>query len=296
MLRYLVAPLVGGAVAVVLVGCSGGGSNESAVGPTATQAAQESGSATGDDAEVEALRTSWAATVDEACRARASALASVARDLPATIERGGFKAGGQAVRTSAEDALAAMGEAELASGDEELGAEFVDSYGEAWALEARAVAAPYKQQDRRFFALMEQASAARADANALVGELGVTTCGDDDSGPYASTNAYAAVRWGMRASEFCRVRDTAFRKLRSTDLAGFDRVSAEFLAHMQTLAQPEPYTRRIKRLLREYAAQVDASKRGDFDTSNRLSEETTTLLYDLGFDIGYTRFCSVAGG
>jgi hypothetical protein len=295
-LRYLLVLILGVALASISSACSSGGdSGESAAAQTAGETAEESlsGATTEENGEARAI---WVAAVDDACDERAGRIASVARDLPRTIERGGFQAGGAAMRDTAEDALAAIREAELAPDDAELGADLTAGYENAWLLEARAVAAPYKPRDRRFLALMNQAGEATDEANELADELGVTTCGKEVSGPYASTNGYAAVRWGMRASQLCRARDRAFGRLRSTDIAGFDRVSAQFLARMRTLARPEPYAQRINRFLRDYAASLEASRQGDFETSNRLVEKSSTLLYSLGFDIGYNKFCSTQVG
>ena len=93
-------------------------------------------------------------------------------------------------------------------------------------------------------------------------------------------------------SQVCRARDRAYRKLRSTDLAGFDRLSAQFLAQVQMLRAPEPYAKRIARFLKQYEQYVAASQRGDHERANQLSETSSGLVYDLGFDMGFQRFCS----
>ena len=139
---------------------------------------------------------------------------------------------------------------------------------------------------------MADADAARAEADAIADELGASACTRQTAGPYAGREGLAAVRWGLRASELCRARDRAFGRLRSTDVEGFERVDAQFLARMRTLARPKPYAARINRLLKLYAGHVQASKRGDYTESNRLSERSTSLVYDLGFELGYERFCS----
>ena len=41
-----------------------------------------------------------------------------------------------------------------------------------------------------------------------------------------------------------------------------------------------------------YAKSERAYKEGLTEKGNRLSSESTRLMYDIGFEIGFTRFCS----
>jgi len=285
MTRYLLAAVAAAGGVIFATGCSLGGADaaDTQASPTTSAAAEE--------VDVEALRGEWAAEVNDACGSRAERLVRVARDLPATIERRGFKAGGARLETIADETVAEMREAEPAPGDEDRAAEMIDRYEEAWALEARAVGAPYKTRDNRFASLMDQADAAREEADAIAAELGADECAKKVPGPYADRNGFAAVRWGMRASEICRARNDVFKSLRSTDTAGFERADEQFFAEMKTLARPKPYAKRINRFMRDYAGHMAALKRNDVDESNRLSGRASSLLYDLGFELAYDRFC-----
>lgn len=286
MTRYLLVAVAAAVGLTFATGCSlddGSDAGDTQASP-ATTAAEE--------VDVEALRGEWAAEVNDACGSRAERLARDARDLPATIERRGFKAGGARLQTIADETVAEMRVAEPAPGDEARAAEMIDGYEEAWTLEARAVGAPYKKRDNRFASLMDQADAAREEADAIAAELGADECARKAPGPYANRNGFASVRWGMRASEICRARDDVFESLRSTDSAGFERADDRFFAEMKTLARPEPYAKRINRFMRDYGGHIAALKRNDVDESNRLRGSASSLLYDLGFELGYDRFCS----
>jgi hypothetical protein len=242
--------------------------------------------------DVEAERAQWAEAVNGACGSHGDALSVVIRDLPATVERDGLDAGASQMTEAAEETVNELRQAEPASGDEEQAASLVGGYEEAWTLEAQALAAPYRKQERRFARLMDDSEAARAEADAFAAELGANDCANEQAGPYAGRGGLAAVRWGLRVSELCRARDQAWRKLRPTDIAAFDRVSARFLAQLKTLPPPEPYRKRAAKLLKQYGEYVTSSQRGDFERANQLSESTSKLMYDLGFDIGFQRFCT----
>lgn len=289
-MRSQIVPILVGALVVSFAGCTMDGGDAGGDAEPQTDEAQTDEAQT--DADVEAERAQWAEAVNGACRSHGDALTVVIRDLPATVEQDGLGAGAAQMTEAAEEAVDELRQAEPASGDEEQAASLVGGYEEAWTLEAQAVAAPYRKQERRFARLMDDSEAARAEADSLAAELGADDCAKEQAGPYAGRGGLGAVRWGLRVSELCRARTQAWRKLRPTDTAGFDRVEAQFLAQLKTLPAPEPYAKRVAKLRTQFEEFVASSQRGDYERSNQLSETTTTLMYDLGLDMGFQRFCS----
>jgi hypothetical protein len=95
-----------------------------------------------------------------------------------------------------------------------------------------------------------------------------------------------------------------FTRLRPTDVARFEAASRRWLRKTLALEPPERYARRIDRALDMYAESLEASRdaaaaaaRGDVAAletlnaeANRLSVQSTKLLYDVGFASGFDRF------
>jgi len=133
---------------------------------------------------------------------------------------------------------------------------------------------------------------AREEADAIAAELGAETCASEAPGPYSTVDGLAAVRWGDRASTLCRERDRAFMSFRPTDIAAFDAASRRWLRQMRALKPPEQYARKIDRFLDQYVASERAHDEGLTAKGNRLSSQSTRLMYDIGFEIGFMRFCS----
>jgi hypothetical protein len=275
---FLVA--LASAFGAVAVGCSLGGGGEQEEAETRT---------TGPDAA--ALRHEWAQKANTACSARNDAIADVMKALPSIVERQGLRAAASRLTRNTQKAVADLGEADPAPGDEGRTTEMVALYKQALTLQAQALAAPYNKRDRRFYARMRKADEGRKQADAIAVDLGATSCAEQ-AGPYAGIDEVAAIRWGDRASKLCRARDRDFGRLRPTDIAAFDAVSMHWLRQMRTLASPKRYARKIERFLDLYAASVRASMRGSYEESNRLSERSSDLMYDIGFAIGFERFCS----
>ena len=281
------------AVALVLVvsGCSlGGGDDEAQDAGGETGAAETGAAETGPD--VVALRAAWADEVGAACRERNTEIEPLARGLPDVVEQNGLAAAAAQFETVNQPMLERIDAAEPAPGDEEKAQEMADYYQEALQSEEQAVGTRYVRRDRTFDALMRESEAAREQAAAIATELGAEGCVDEPAGPYASAEGLAAVRWGYRASTLCRERDRAYMRLRPTDIARFDAVTRRWLRATRALASPDQYARRIDRFLDMYAESERAYKEGLTEKGNRLSSESTRLMYDIGFEIGFTRFCS----
>jgi hypothetical protein len=118
------------------------------------------------------------------------------------------------------------------------------------------------------------------------------------------------VRWADRASQLCSARDRAFASFRPTDTARFDAADRRWLRQVRSLRSPEEYAPRIKRFLAKYTASIAAQKQADaayasgdvargeqmLAKGNRLVSESTTLMYDVGFAIGFQSFCSAKRG
>jgi len=162
------------------------------------------------------------------------------------------------------------------------------------------------KRDRGFYALIRQSEDAREQADAIATELGAEDCAVEAAGPYATVDGFAAVRWGDRASKLCQKRDRTFARLRPTDTARFEAATRRWLREMRALRPPKRYARRIDRFLDQQVASeraIDAADaafaRGDIaagealvDTSNRLSRRSSELMYQVGVEIGFQKFCS----
>lgn len=290
------------AVALVLVvsGCSlGGGDDEAQDAGEETDAAE-----TGPD--VEALRSAWAEQVSAACSERAAQIETLAQGLPGVVEEEGWTSAAEPFAPVDEAMLESMSEAEPAPGDEAQSQEMAALYQEAGELRTQALRAKYVKRDRQFYALMEESENAREEADAIATELGADGCAVEPPGPYSTVDGFAAVRWGDQASKLCGERDRAFKGFRPTDTDRFDAATRRWLRQTRALEEPEQYARRIKRFLDQYEASeraqddaLAAYNRGDpatgkrlNDKGNRLSSQSTDLMYDIGIEIGFTRFCS----
>lgn len=288
------------ALALCLSGCSlGGGDDE------AQDAGGETGVAeTGPDSE--ALRAVWAEEVGAACTERNESIETLARDLPGVVEQEGLVAAAAQFEPINEAMLERMNDAEPAPGDEARAQEMAGFYQEAAQLAVQALGTEYTRRDRGFYALIRQSEAAREEADAIAAELGARDCAVEPAGAYANAAAFAAVRWGDRASKLCRARDRTFARLRPTDTARFEAATRLWLRQMRTLHPPTRYARRIDRFLAQQVASdraVDAADiafaRGDVavgealvEKSNRLSSRSSELMYQVGFEIGFENFCS----
>ena len=293
------------ALMLVVAGCSLGGGDDD----DSQDADEQTGVAeTGPD--VEALRAAWAEEVGVACTERNEQIETLARGLPSIVERDGLAAAAEplaAVEATMQTSLAGT---EPAPGDEAQAQEMAASYQEAGDLRVQALGAKYAKGDRRFYALMGQSDEARAEADAIAMELGAEACAAEGPGPYATVDGLAAVRWGDRASQLCRARDRAFMSFRPTDVARYEAADRRWLRQTRALRAPEQFAPRIKRFLDKYAASVQAQKQaaaaylsGDIAAGeqltakgNRLVSESTELMYDVGFAIGFKRFCSAKPG
>jgi hypothetical protein len=282
--------LVVAALALVVPGCSlGGGDDE------AEDTGQETGAAeTGPD--VEALRAAWAEQVSAACSERAAQIETLAQGLPGVVEEEGWAAAAEQFAPIDQAMLESMSEAEPAPGDEASAQEMAALYQEASELRALALRAKYVKRDRRFSALMEESENAREEADAIATELGADGCAVEPPGPYATVAGLAAVRWGDRASKLCTERDRAFKSFRPTDTARFNAATRRWLRQTRALEPPEQYARRIERFLDQYEESVRALDDGQIDKSNRLISQSTESMYQIGFELGFDRFCSAKPG
>ena len=291
-------------VALLATGCSLGGDGDD---PDAAD--QQTGAAeTGPD--VEALRAAWADGADAACADFDAQLETLAQGLPQAVEQDGLAAAAQrltAAQTTLQESLA---QSEPAPGDEAQVEEMAALYEQAGELRMQAFASKYAKGDRRYYTLMAQSEEAASGADAIATELGAEGCAAAAQGPYATLDGLAAVRWADRASQLCTARDQAFASFRPTDTARFDAATRRWLRQVRALRPPEEYAPRIKRFLDKYAASIAAQKQADAaylsgDTasgerllakSNRLVSESTDIMYQLGFTIGFQSFCSSKPG
>lgn len=292
------------ALALLVAGCSlGGGAEEAESADEQTGAAE-----TGPD--VEALRAAWAEQVGVACADRDAELEGLARGLPDVVVQDGLGATAEQLAAVEATMQAGLTEAEPAPGDEAQAEEMAARYQEASDLRAQAFGAKYAKGDRRFYALMRQSEEASEEAGAIATELGADSCAGAPSGPYASADGLAAVHWDYRASQLCRARDRAFMSFRPTDVARYDAATRRWLRQTRALGAPEQYAPRINRFLDKYAASLQVQKQaegaylsGDIAAGeqltakgNRLVSESTEIMYDIGFAIGFDRFCSAKPG
>ena len=292
------------ALTLLVAGCSvGGGDDEAASADEQTGAAE-----TGPD--VEALRAAWADEVGTACTERDAEVETLARSLPRVVERNGLAAAAEPVAAAEAALQASLAETEAAPGDEAQAEDMAALYQEAGDLRVQALAVKHAKGDRRFYALMEQSDEARAEADAIATELGAEACAAEAPGPYSTVDGLASVRWGDKASQLCRARDRAFMSFRPTDVARYDAAARRWLRQTRALGAPEQYAPRIKRFLDKYAASLQAQKQaaaafssGDIAAGeqltakgNRLVSESTKTMYDIGFAIGFVRFCSAKPG
>lgn len=295
------AGLVAVALALTVSGCSlGGGGDDEAQDSGDDTASAETG------ADVEALRAAWAEQVGAGCSERDEQIETVAQGLPGIVEDEGLAAAAEGLEPVEQTMVESLNQAAPAPGDEAAAQEMAALLQEAGELRAQAVAAKYVKRDRQYYALMRQSEAAREEAASIATELGADACAVEPPGPYGTVDGFAAVRWGDRASTICRERDRAFKSFRPTDAARFDAATRRWLKATRSLAPPEQYAQRIKRFLDQYAASEEAHddafaayERGDpaqgkrlDDKGNRLSRQSSDLMYDIGFEIGYTNFCS----
>jgi hypothetical protein len=256
--------------------------------------------------DVEALRAAWAEEVGAACTERNEQIETLAQGLPGVVEREGLAAAAAQFEPIDQAMLNRMNEAEPAPGDEERAQEMAGFYQEAVQAGTQALGTKYVKRDRGFYALIRQSEVAREQADAIATELGAESCAGEAPGPYATVDGFAAVRWGDRASKLCRKRDRAFMSFRPTDTARFDAATRRWLGQTRALEPPKQHARKIRRFLDQYAASVQAHKdadaaylRGEIAAGerltakgNRLSSKSTDLMYDVGFAIGFERFCS----
>jgi hypothetical protein len=293
------------ALTVLVAGCSLGGESDAE-----PQDAGEQTAAGDTGPDVEALRAAWADAVDAACTERDEEYETLARALPDVVERDGLAVAAEPFAAAEATLQESVAAAEPAPGDEAQVDEMTALYQEAGDLTVQAVGAKYAKGDRRFYALMAQADEASAAADAIATELGAEGCATEPAGPYATVDGLAAVRWGDRASQLCRARDKAFMSFRPTDTARYEATTRRWLRRTRALGSPEQYAPRIKRFLDKYAASLQAQKqaaaaysRGDIAAGeqltakgNRLVSESTEIMYDIGFAIGFDRYCSAKPG
>jgi len=282
--------LLGVALALFVAGCSlGGGGDE----------AQDTGEGTGaadTGADVEALRAAWAEQVSAACTERNAQIESVAQGLPSVVEQEGLAAAAEQLVPVEEAMLDNMAESQPAPGDEAQAEEMAALYREAGELRVQALKAKYVKRDRQFQVLMEESENAREQADAIATELGADGCAVEPPGRYSSVEGLAAVRWADRASDLCRKRDRAFKSFRPTDTARFDAATRRWLQATRALEPPEEYARRIDRFLDQYEASVRALDKDLIEKGNRLISQSTELMYQIGFELGFTNFCSAKPG
>lgn len=295
------------AAALCFSGCSlGGGDGE----------AQEAGGVAGAPVTVAAdpepepdaatLRAVWAAEVGAACMARDERVQALARDLPGVVEEKGLAAAAAQFKPVNRTLVRRLNDAEPAPGDETRAPRMAALYGQAAQARARALGAKYVQGDRRFYALMRRSEAAREQADAIATELGAQQCTVEPPGPYATVAALAAVRWGDRASKLCRARDRTYSRLSPTATARFEAATQLWLRQMRALRPPDRYARRIDRFLDQQAASQRALDAADVafarnrraagqalvDRSNRLTSQSSELMYRVALEIGFVSFCS----
>jgi hypothetical protein len=292
------------ALTLLLVGCSLGGGNDEA------QSADDQTGAVETGPDVEALRAAWAEEVDAACANADTQAETVAQGLPAAVEKDGLGAAAEqleAAETALQDSLA---QTEPAPGDEAQVEEMAALYEQAGELRMQAFGSKYAKGDRRYYTLMAQSEEARSEADAIATELGADGCAAEAQGPYATLDGLAAVRWADRASQLCAARDQAFASFRPTDTARFDAATRRWLRQTRALRPPQEYAPRIKRFLDKYAASLAAQKqadaaylRGDVAAGdrlvaklNRLLRESTDVMYEVAFTIGFQNFCSAKPG
>lgn len=293
------------ALTLLVAGCSLGGEGDSN-----GEAAEDQTEAAETGPDVEALRAAWAEAADAACADADAQIETLAQGLPAAVEQDGLAAAAEqlaAAETALQEGLAGS---EPAPGDEAQVEEMAALYEQAGELRMQAVGSKYAKGDRRYYALMAQSEEARAEADAIATELGADGCAAEAQGPYATLDGLAAVRWADRASQLCLARDRAFASFRPTDTARFEAADRLWLRQVRSLRPPEEYAPRIKRFLDKYVASIATHKQveaayasGDVATGerlqakgNRLSSESTTLMYDLGFAIGFQSFCQAKPG
>jgi hypothetical protein len=291
-------------LAMLAAGCSLGGD-----GNGDEDAADEQTGAAETGPDVEALRAAWAEAVDAACADVDTQIETLAQGLPTAIEQDGLPAAADQLAAAQTALREGLAESEPAPGDEAQVEEMAALYEQAGELRVQALASKYAKGDRRYYALMAQSEEARSEADAIATELGADGCAAEAEGPYATVDGLAAVRWADRASQLCLARDRAFASFRPTDTARFDAATRRWLRQMRSLRPPEEYAPRIKRFLAKYAASIAAQKqadaayaRGDIAAgervlakSNRLLQESTELMYQVGFAIGFQSFCSAKG-
>jgi len=293
------------ALTLLVAGCSLGGESDGN-----GEAADDQTEAAETGPDVEALRAAWAEAADAACADADAQIETLAQGLPAAVEQDGLAAAAEqlaAAETALQEGLTAS---EPAPGDEAQVEEMAALYEQAGELRMQAVGSKYAKGDRRYYALMAQSEEARAEADAIATELGADGCAAEAQGPYATLDGLAAVRWADRASQLCLARDQAFASFRPTDTARFDAATRRWLRQVRSLRPPEEYAPRIKRFLNKYDASIATHKQveaayasGDVATGerlqakgNRLSSESTTLMYDVGFAIGFQSFCQAKPG
>ena len=293
------------ALTLLVAGCSLGGESDGN-----GEAADDQTEAAETGPDVEALRAAWAEAADAACADADAQIETLAQGLPAAVEQDGLATAAEqlaAAETALQEGLTAS---EPAPGDEAQVEEMAALYEQAGELRMQAVGSKYAKGDRRYYALMAQSEEARAEADAIATELGADGCAAEAQGPYATLDGLAAVRWADRASQLCLARDQAFASFRPTDTARFDAATRRWLRQVRSLRPPEEYAPRIKRFLNKYDASIATHKQveaayasGDVATGerlqakgNRLSSESTTLMYDVGFAIGFQSFCQAKPG
>ena len=295
------------ALTLLFAGCSLGGESES---ESDADAADEQTGAAETGPDVAALRAAWADAVDAACTERDEEYATLAQALPPVVQRDGVATATEPFAAAEATFQESVAAAEPAPGDEAQVEEMTGLYQDAGDLTVQALGAKYAKGDRNFYALMEQADEASNAADAIATELGAEACATEPTGPYATVAGLAAVRWGDRASQLCRARDKAFMSFRPTDTARYAAATRRWLRQTRALGFPEQYAPRIKRFLDKYAASLQAQKQaeaayasGDFAAGdqlnakgNRLVGESTEIMYDIGFAIGFDRFCSAKPG
>jgi hypothetical protein len=293
------------ALTLLVAGCSLGGEGDSN-----GEAAEDQTEAAETGPDVEALRAAWAEAADAACADADAQIETLAQGLPAAVEEDGLTAAAKQLAPAETALQEGLAGSEPAPGDEAQVEEMAALDEQAGELRMQAVGSKYAKGDRRYYAHMAQSEEARAEADAIATELGADGCAAEAQGPYATLDGLAAVRWADRASQLCLARDRAFASFRPTDTARFEAADRLWLRQVRSLRPPEEYAPRIKRFLDKYVASIATHKQveaayasGDVATGerlqakgNRLSSESTTLMYDLGFAIGFQSFCQAKPG
>jgi hypothetical protein len=287
--------------ALFVSGCSLGGGD----GDEPRDAEGQNGGAE-TELDIEALRAVWAEEVGAACTERNEQIETLAQGLPGVVERERLATAAAQFGPAEDTMLERITAAEPAPGDEGPAGQMASLYHASGELRILALRAKYVKRDRRFYASMKRSEDAREEADVIATELGAESCAGEAPGPYATVDGLAAVRWGDRASKLCRKRDHAFMSFRPTDTARFDAATRRWLGQTRALEPPKQHARKIQRFLDQYSASIQAHKdadaaylRGDIETGerltakgNRLSSKSTNLMYDVGFAIGFERFCS----